>query len=76
MDWQLPLASIAIIAAAVYVSRRAWRTWAHKGSGCGGGCGSACKSTVPTTSNGATRLIPLEQITVRRANGLGGKGPT
>jgi hypothetical protein len=66
MDWQLLLASIAIIAAAVYVSRRAWRTWAHNGSGCGGGCGSACKSAAPTTSNGATRLIPLDQITVRR----------
>jgi len=66
MDWQLPLASIAIIAAVVYVSRRAWRTWAHKGSGCGGGCGSGCKSASPNTANGAARLIPLEQITVRR----------
>jgi hypothetical protein len=66
MDWQLPLASIAIIAAAVYVSRRAWWTWAHKGSGCGGGCGKGCTSASPGTSNEPTRLIPLEQITVRR----------
>jgi hypothetical protein len=66
MDWQLYLAGIGIAAAAVYVSRRAWRTWAHKGSGCGGGCGSGCKSASPTTSNGSGRLIPLDQITLRR----------
>ena len=66
MDWQLLLASIAIIAAAAYVSRRAWRTWAHKGSGCGGGCGSGCKIAAPDAASAPTRFIPLEQITVRR----------
>ena len=66
MDWQLSLAGIGIAAAAVYVSRRAWRTWAHKGSGCGGGCGSGCKSASPAKSSGQGRLIPLQQITVRR----------
>jgi FeoB-associated Cys-rich membrane protein len=66
MDWQLLLAILAIIAAAVYVSRRAWRTWGHKGSGCGGGCGSGCKSAAPTTGDVQGRLIPLDQITVRR----------
>ena len=66
MDWQLPLAGIAIVAAAVYVGRRAWRTWTHKGSGCGGGCGSGCKSAAPSTSNTPARLIPADQLTVRR----------
>jgi hypothetical protein len=66
MDWQLYLAGVAIVTAAVYVSRRAWRTWAHKGSGCGGGCGSGCKSAAPDAASAPTRLIPLEQIMVRR----------
>ena len=66
MDWQLYLTSITIIAAAVYVSRRAWRTWTHKGKGCGGGCGTGCKSVTPTTSNGPAQLIPADQLTVRR----------
>ncbi len=66
MDWQLPLASFAIAAAAVYVSRQAWRTWTHKGKGCGGGCGSGCKSASPSTASAPSRLIPLDQIMVRR----------
>ena len=64
MDWQLTLTAVAVAAAAAYVGRRAWKTWTRKGAGCGGGCGSACKGAAGA-SDGATRLIPLEQITVR-----------
>jgi FeoB-associated Cys-rich membrane protein len=66
MDWQLALVGLIIIAATAYIARRAWRTWGRKASGCGGGCGSGCKSAAPSIASGQGRLIPLEQITVRR----------
>ncbi len=66
MDWQLALVGLGVAAAAAYIARRAWRTWARKGSGCGGGCGAGCKTAPPPAASGQERLIPLEQITVRR----------
>ena len=65
MDWQMPLVGLGVAAAAAYIARRAWRTWARKGSGCGG-CGSGCKTATPSAASGQGRLIPLEQITVLR----------
>jgi len=66
MEWQMPLVGLGVAAAAAYIARRAWRTWARKGSGCGGGCGGGCKTAAPPTASGQGRLIPLDQITVRR----------
>ncbi len=42
MIWQLSLVGLMVVAAAAYLTRRAWRTWGRKASGCGG-CGSGCK---------------------------------
>jgi hypothetical protein len=66
MDWQLALVGLIIAAATAYIGRRAWRTWGRKASGCGGGCGTGCKSTASKDISAPARLIPLEQITVRR----------
>lgn len=63
MNWQFLLVSVLVVAAAAYLLRAAWRTWAVR-SGCGGGCGCAKKG-------GAERgtFVALEQLTVRGRNG-------
>jgi hypothetical protein len=42
MDLQDVLVAVIALAAAGYLARQAWRTWA--GAGCSGGC---CKNAVP-----------------------------
>ena len=46
MDWQMPLVGLGV-AAAAYIERRAWRTWAHKGSGCGADAAYSSRSDHP-----------------------------
>ncbi len=65
MIWQLSLVGVILVAAAAYLARRAWRTWGRKASGCGG-CGSGCKGESPSVSGQEGRLIPANQLTVRR----------
>jgi hypothetical protein len=66
MVWQLSVVGLIVAASALYLTRRAWRTWGRKGSGCGGGCGSGCKGESPSASGQAPRLIPADQLLVRR----------
>jgi hypothetical protein len=54
------LALAAVVFAAVYLARRAWRTWRPTAAGCGGGCGCA---KAPATDTG---LIPSETLRVKR----------
>ena len=65
MDWQLGLVGLSIAVATAYIGRRAWRTWGRKASGCGG-CGTGCKSAMAATSSTQARLIPADQLIVRR----------
>ena len=62
MDWQLLIVGLAVLAAAAYLGRRAWRTWAGKGSGCGS---CSCHARAAQTAPRAT-LIPSEQLTLLR----------
>ncbi len=62
MIWQLSLVGLMVVAAAAYLTRRAWRTWGRKASGCGG-CGSGCKGESRSAS---APLIPAHQLLVRR----------
>ena len=65
MGWQLAAVGLVIAVAAAYLGRRAWRTWGRKASGCGG-CGSGCKTETPPASGQSIRLIPADQLGVRR----------
>jgi hypothetical protein len=58
MDWQLALVGLALLLAAGYLGRRAWRTWGKRGSACGG-CGCASKPPV------GPPLIPADQLRLR-----------
>ena len=69
MDWQLALVALSIAGATAYIAWRTWRMLARKASGCGGGCGTGCKSTASSDVRANARLIPLEQISVRRDRG-------
>jgi FeoB-associated Cys-rich membrane protein len=68
MVWQLSLVGLIVAVAAAYLAWRAWRTWGRKASGCGG-CGSGCKTEAPAASDRPARLIPADQLTVRRRDG-------
>ena len=65
MIWQLSVVGLIVVAAVVYLARRAWRTWGRKASGCGG-CGSGCKGETRSASDQSARLIPADQLLVRR----------
>ena len=57
-DWQLVAVGAAVAAAAGYLARSAWATWAGtKSAGCGSGCGKCATPTAPTEAN--RRRIPL-----------------
>jgi len=64
VDWQLAIVIACVIAAAAYVTRATWRTWHPKPGACGGGCG--CAKSAPPTTDTEVRLIPVEQVTLRR----------
>ena len=66
MVWQLAPVGLIVLAAAVYLVRRSWRTWGRKGSGCGGGCGTGCKGESQSAAGQPARLIPPHQLVVRR----------
>jgi hypothetical protein len=65
MNWQLFAVTACVAAAAIYLARQSWRTWAGKGKACGGGChcGDTAKSPDDATH---ANLIPVEQLTLRR----------
>ncbi|HVS38540.1 MAG TPA: FeoB-associated Cys-rich membrane protein [Gemmataceae bacterium] len=65
MLWQLLIVGLIVVAASAYLGWRAWRTWGRKASGCGG-CGSGCKGESPDAAARSERLIPADQLTVRR----------
>jgi hypothetical protein len=58
-DWQLPLTAAVVAAAALYLARRAWRTWTSRGCG---DCGCAKK---PAAAEQGGTLIPPESLTLR-----------
>ena len=45
-SWQTWIAALLCLAAAVYVARRSWRSFAINNPGCGSGCGS-CDAAKP-----------------------------
>jgi hypothetical protein len=65
MAWQLAVVGLGVAAAAAYLAHRAWRTWGRTASGCGG-CGSGCKGENNSASGESVRLIPADQVGVRR----------
>jgi hypothetical protein len=68
MDTQLLLVVLIVMAAAVYLTRSAWR-------GARGGCASACGGCAGTAQPAAphtTTHIPIDQLTLRRQNRVGG----
>jgi hypothetical protein len=64
VDVQTVLVCLTAAAAAAYLARGAWRTWASKGcqSGCGG-CGS------PAAHKSGADLIPAEDLLARVRGG-------
>lgn len=65
IDPQLIVVALVIGVAAIYILRRAVRTWAgSKNGGCGGGCG--CSRTIEKMEVAGERLIPSDQLRVRR----------
>lgn len=57
MDWQLAVVGSAVLAAAAYVARAAWRTWAGRQVGCVSGCG---KCETPAREPAGRRIgLPL-----------------
>jgi hypothetical protein len=68
------LVVLALVLAAGYLGRRAWRTWGAR-SGCSGGCGCASPARGPADGRdrAAVTLIPPERLTLRtRPPGGGG----
>ena len=64
-DWQWLLVGLCTVAAAVYLTRRTWRTWFRKASACGG-CGGGCApSKKPADADGPC-VIPVDEVTLRR----------
>jgi hypothetical protein len=61
MDWQIVTVSLCLAVAAVYLGRRAWRTWAGTGGRCGGSCGCAASAS----SAKPDVLIGTEELTAR-----------
>jgi hypothetical protein len=70
IDWQWPLVGLCTAVAAVYLTRRTWRTWFRKASGCGGfgGCGGGCSPAKNPAGSGAPRVIPVDQLRLRRGD--------
>jgi hypothetical protein len=63
MDWQIGIVSLIVAVAGGYLARQTWRSWFGAKAGCGGGCGcSTQKGTAPAEG----RLVPPEQLTLRR----------
>jgi hypothetical protein len=71
MNAQLALVAILVAGAALYLIRRAWRTWSGSSkAGCSGGCGCAGKTR--PASNEAVTVVPVEELKLRRG---GRRGP-
>jgi hypothetical protein len=64
-DWQWLLVGLCTVAAVGYLSRRTWRTWFRKASGCGG-CGGGCAPAKKPADASEPRVIPVDQLTLRR----------
>lgn len=62
-DWQLIPVALAVVFAASYLARAAWKTWRPGPGACGGGC---CGSK---TVAGVDTLIPPEDLVLRRRPG-------
>jgi hypothetical protein len=60
MDWQLVLTGAVVLAAALYLGRRTWRTWTARDCG---GCGCGKKSA--PAAQGQSALISSESLTLR-----------
>jgi len=55
---QLAIVGVLVAAAALYVVRAAWRTWAGKSAaGCGSGCGK-CAASVPEVKRDGRFPLP------------------
>jgi hypothetical protein len=65
MDGQLLIVGTLVAAAGAYLTRRAWRTWGGRKSGCGGACGCA-GSAERSHGDEPDPFIPREQLTLRR----------
>jgi hypothetical protein len=63
MDWQWVAVAVSVTAAAVYLGRQTWRTWAGRKASCGN-CSCANK-TDTTPARTATRLISADELTAR-----------
>jgi hypothetical protein len=68
MEIQWLLTAVVVALAAIYLLRRAWKTWFTK-SGCGGSCGCGAAPKVSPTST----LIPADQLRLRSQNRAGEK---
>jgi hypothetical protein len=73
MSWQLPVAILIIVAAALYLTRRTWLSLtARKAGGCAG-CGGATSSSAEQAQR---VLIPEDQITLRLRDPNGSSPPS
>jgi hypothetical protein len=63
MAWQELTVYVLVVAAALYVGRRAWRTWSGRGTACASGCGKGCGE--PKNEERPT-FIPAGELTLRR----------
>ena len=59
---QLVLVGLAVVAAAVYVLRAAWKTWSGKSAKtCGSGCGKCATPATPEPQPKQEGRFPLPQ---------------
>ena len=65
MIWQLAIVALIVVAAAVYLIRKTWKTWSGSGQGCGGGCGCSKAANIPEKNQDSLTLIPADQLTIR-----------
>jgi hypothetical protein len=63
MDWQWVAVAASVAAAAIYLARQTWRTWAGRKAGCGN-CSCANKNDT-ASARPATRLISADELTAR-----------
>jgi hypothetical protein len=63
MDWQGIAVLVCVAAAAAYVARQTWRTWAGRKAGCGS-C-SCNASTAAAQPIGSASLISPSELTAR-----------